>query len=126
MSGKNLEARVRALEERVPDDIVLTLDDGTTIEHPGPVLTFYTQALDEISRSAKARARYLRVVSATGCGLIWQVLAAAAYGPVENDEGGNNGNHNPRKTPGGNPRSSRRTRRASRHHTKRPVARGAR
>jgi len=120
MSGKNLEARVRALEERVPEDIVLTLDDGTTIEHPGPVLTFYKQALEEIRRSPKARERYARVVSATGCGRLHEMLRAFALGPVEG--GNNNGNNNPRRTPGGSSGPSRRASRASRHRTKRAVA----
>ena len=56
----NLESRVRALEEGTPGPIVLTLDDGSTITHPGPVLTFYKQAMEEMRRSPKARARYLR------------------------------------------------------------------
>jgi hypothetical protein len=113
MSGNNLEARVKALEDRTPKDIVLTLNDGTTMTHPGPALTFYMEALDEIRRSPKARTRYLRVVSATGCGLIWQLLAAVAHGPAENNEGGNDGSNgeNPRRTPRGNPRPSRRVRR---------------
>src|SRR5450432_51448 len=108
----NLESRVRALEAVTPSAIVLTLDDGTTITHPGPALTFYTQALEEIDRSPKARQKYLRVVSATGCGLLWQVLAAFAYGPAE--EGGNYGNSNPRHNPGGNSGPGRRVRRKAR------------
>jgi hypothetical protein len=91
MSYEGIRNTIAQLAERVPPPIRLTLDDGTTITHPGPVLDFYSQAMEEIRRNpTKAREKYLRVRSATGCGLMWQMLAAMAYGPVEGGDDNRN------------------------------------
>lgn len=83
MSG-NIETRLRALEMKVPADIVLMLRDGTTIEHPGPPLAFFAHASEQIAqrRGALFNAAH-RIVSATGCGKLHEVLLAMVEGPVE-------------------------------------------
>ena len=78
----SIKTRLEALEEVTPQGIVLTLDDGTQIEHPGPVLEFYEEATEQISR--KRGPLYnaaLHTVSATGFGKMHELLYAMAVGP---------------------------------------------
>lgn len=100
MSGKSLEARVRALEEKMPDDIVLTLGDGSTVEHPGPALDFYNEASAQIERKrGPLYEAARRVVGATGFGRLHELLYAQATGPVadDNERSQRNASHGSRK-----------------------------
>ena len=83
MSG-NMEGRLRALEMSVPADIVLTLDDGTTVERPGPALEFFMEATEQIARKRGPLFDVAhRVVSVTGFGKLFEVLLAMLEGPVQ-------------------------------------------
>jgi len=79
----DLRRRIEALESQVPEEIVLTLKNGSTFRHPGPVMEFYEEGLKQIRKGKGPMLNALRAtVSGTGCGMLWELLAALAAGPV--------------------------------------------
>jgi hypothetical protein len=69
--------RIAVLEASLPEEIILTLDDGNFYHHPGPALRFYSEGLEQIRENRGPLLEAVRrTVNATGCGLIWQLLDA--------------------------------------------------
>jgi hypothetical protein len=80
----DLRRRIEALEAAVPDAIILTLADGSTLHFDGEALDFYVAGLEAVRKGRGKLFEALKsTVSATGCGNIWQVLNVCAAGPIE-------------------------------------------
>ena len=79
----NLEARVDRLEQATPSDIVLVLADGTEFRYVGSPLRFVTDAAKQIERggSTPIADACCRMVKATGCGLLHELVAALVEQP---------------------------------------------
>jgi hypothetical protein len=80
---RNMRARIERLEAMEPEDVILTLRDGSHFHCGNSPLRFYVETLEDIrlNRSSAALTAVLQTVSAEGCGLLWQVLQAIAAGP---------------------------------------------
>ena len=80
----DLRRRIEALESAVPQEIVLTLKNGSTFHHPGPAMDFYMEGMAQIQKGRGPLLKaLLSTVSATGCAGLWEVLVVVAVGPVE-------------------------------------------
>jgi hypothetical protein len=80
-----LKHRIEELEKNTPGIIVLILNDGSERAFPGlSLLDFISQGIKEIrARRGPIFDVIGRAVDARNCGLLWQVLAVQAYGPLE-------------------------------------------
>jgi hypothetical protein len=84
MSLSSIRRRLEALEARLPQEIVLTLDDGSTFHHPGGPLEFDREVRDQMQNGGGPLVEaLLRTVSAEGCGRLWE-LTRAVYLPIRN------------------------------------------
>ncbi|MGA6987634.1 MAG: hypothetical protein WBZ01_16380 [Terriglobales bacterium] len=72
----------------MPQEIVLTLDDGTTFHHPGGFLEFGSEVSDQMRKGGGPLVEaLLRTVSAEGCGRLWELMRAV-YLPIRNEADG--------------------------------------
>jgi hypothetical protein len=82
--SERLRRRIEALEAVAPQEVVLTLDDGTEYRHPGPALSFFADGMDAINKGQGLLFEAIcRMRSAEGCALLWQVLQAVATSPPQ-------------------------------------------
>jgi hypothetical protein len=90
----SIKTRLEALEGATLPGIVLTLDDGSTIEYPGPALEFYAEAQEQISRKrGPLYKRPRHIVRATGFGKLQEVLLAMVEAPVDQGIGDDSCSH---------------------------------
>lgn len=75
---ENIRKRIEALEAGMPRAIVLTLNDGATLHHPGPPLKFAMEALAQIEKRGPLVVACTKTVSAIGCGLLYQLVSSIA------------------------------------------------
>ncbi len=88
MSLSSIRRRLEALEARLPQEIVLTLDDGSTFHHPGGFLEFGSDVRDQMGEGGGPLVEaLLRTVSAEGCGRLWELMRAV-YLPIRNEADG--------------------------------------
>jgi hypothetical protein len=73
---RNLRRRIERLEAMQPLPVILELTDGTSFHYPGPALSFWMEGITDIyeKRSTPLLDAVFNTVSATGCGLVWQLL----------------------------------------------------
>ena len=76
MRRGNILARLNALEVRAPKDIVLYLTDGREFRYPGDFWEFAMEGLE--GPEGPLVDACLKAVSAKGCGLLWEVVAATS------------------------------------------------
>jgi hypothetical protein len=75
----SIRQRIEALYAKLPKEIVLTLDDGTTFHHRGPLLKFAAEAMTQAeSGGGPIVTACCRAAKATGCGLVFDLIAAIA------------------------------------------------
>ncbi len=76
MRRGNILNRLNALEARAPKDIVLYLGDTREFRYSGNFWEFAMEGLE--GPEGQVVDACLKAVSAEGCGLVWQVIAATS------------------------------------------------